>query len=291
MTPTQIQFDSAGMRINAWEWPAAGQPLLLLIHGGRDQARSWDFVAERLTDQFHVIAPDLRGHGDSEWSNEGQYDLADFVADSASVLLSLPSPVQLVGHSLGGNIALRLAAICPERVERLVAIEGLELPLTRDAAKSREPLARRFRHWLDNRLLLEARRPPLYASVEEAADRMAREFPQLDRAMIDHLALHSVRAIEGGFTWKFDNRTRLRPPIDSDSRDFDSLLTSINCPTLLLYGGKSWVPVPDPKRLALIHDLSLMRHESAGHWLHHDNPDRFASDIAAFLLHEKAPHA
>lgn len=291
MSPSPRQFDSAGVRINAWEWPVDGRPMLLLVHGGRDQARSWDFVAERLAGRFHIVAPDLRGHGDSQWSTEGQYDLADFVADSASVLVELPSPIHVVGHSLGGNIALRLAAIYPERVERLVAIEGLELPLTRDAAKHAEPLAGRFRKWLDERQAIERRQPPVYASVAAAADRMALEFPQLDRAMIDHLALHSVRPIEGGFTWKFDNRTRLRPPIDSDSRDFDALLTSIACPTLLLYGGSSWVPAPNPSRLAMISDHRLRRYEDAGHWLHHDHPDQFAADIAAFLLNEETDRA
>lgn len=291
MTPVSRLFDSAGVRINAWEWPAEGKPTLLLIHGGRDQARSWDFVAERLAARFHIVAPDLRGHGDSAWSDEGQYDLADFVADSASVLITLPSPIHVVGHSLGGNIALRLAAIYPDRVERLVAIEGLELPLTREAAKKAEPLAVRFRRWLDDRQAIERRLPPVYASVEAAAHRMAREFPQLDRAMIDHLALHSVRPINGGFTWKFDNRTRLRPPIDSDSRDFDALLGSITCPTLLIYGGKSWVPTPNPDRLALINDHRLQRYEDAGHWLHHDDPERFADDVAAFLLNEEIANA
>lgn len=291
MTPVRRQFESAGLQINAWEWPADGKPIVLLIHGGRDQARSWDFVADRLAGQFHLVAPDLRGHGDSVWSGEGQYDLADFVADSASVLTALSSSIHLVGHSLGGNIAIRLAAIYPDRIERLVAIEGLELPLTREAANKAEPLADRFRSWLDQRQALERRSPPVYPSIEATAERMAREFPELDRAMVDHLALHSVRPVDGGFTWKFDNRTRLRPPIDSDSRDFDALLSGINCPTLLLYGGQSWVPAPNADRLAQIRDHHLRRYEDAGHWLHHDDPDRFATDVSSFLLNKEIANA
>lgn len=291
MIPVQRQFESAGLRINAWEWPAEGKPIVLLIHGGRDQARSWDFIADRLVGQFHIVAPDLRGHGDSAWSGEGQYDLVDFVSDSASVLTALPSPVHLVGHSLGGNIALRLAAIYTDRVERLVAIEGLELPLTREAASETKPLADRFRSWLDQRQAREERSPPVYPTIAAAADRMAREFPQLDRAMIDHLALHSVRPVDGGFTWKFDNRTRLRPPMDSDSRDFDLLLDGISCPTLLLYGGNSWVPAPDPDRLARIRDHRISRYEDAGHWLHHDYPDRFAANVVSFLSNKETAYA
>lgn len=291
MMPIQRKFESAGLRINAWEWPAEGKPIVLLIHGGRDQARSWDFVVDRLADSFHIVAPDLRGHGDSAWSGEGQYDLTDYVADTASVLTSLPSRTHVVGHSLGGNIALRLAAIYPDRVGRLVAIEGLELPLTRDAAAKSEPLAARFRQWLDERQAIEHRAPPVYASIADAADRMAREFPQLGRAMIDHLALHSVRPVDGGITWKFDNRTRLRPPIDSDSRDFDSLLDGIICPTLLLYGGTSWVPAPNAERLARIRDHRIHRYEDAGHWLHHDHPERFAADVASFLSNKETAYA
>lgn len=284
MTPTARQLDASGILINIWEWPAESRPILLLIHGGRDQARSWDFIAERLAGHFHIVAPDLRGHGDSAWSHEGQYDLADFVADLAGVLVSLPAPVLVVGHSLGGNIALRLAAIYPDRINRVVAIEGLELPLTRDLEFSDKPLAGRFLEWLDQRQEIVRRRLPIYASVEAAAHRMASEFPKLGRAMIDHLALHSVRPHNGGFTWKFDNRTRLRPPIDSDSRDFDTLLTSIICPTLLIYGGASWIPAPQPRRLALLQDHRVRRFDRAGHWVHHDQPDLFAKQIAEFLL-------
>lgn len=291
MIPVQRQFESASLRINAWEWPARGKPIVLLIHGGRDQARSWDFIADRLVGHFHLVAPDLRGHGDSAWSGEGQYDLADFVSDSASVLTALSSPVHLVGHSLGGNIALRIAAIYPDLIDRLVAIEGLELPLTREAANKAEPLAHRFRSWLDQRQAGEQRSPPVYPTIAAAADRMAREFPQLGRAMIDHLAMHSVRPVDGGFTWKFDNRTRLRPPIDSDSRDFDTLLGEITCPTLLLYGGDSWVPAPDPDRLARIRGHRIHRYEDAGHWLHHDQPDRFATDVASFLSNKEIEYA
>ena len=272
---------SAGIKINSWAWPAAVSEQLLLIHGGRDQSRSWDFYAERLSNRFAVIAADLRGHGDSGWSPEGNYGLADMTADVGEVLQSMPGEVSIVGHSLGGHIALRLAAIFPERVKAVAAIECLELPEVR--GDRGVPLAQRLRTWFDERKGFEQKPPPLYPGLAAAAKRMAVRFPDLDGELVEHLARFSIREIPRGVTWKFDHRTRSRPPIDSDASDFDAMLTSIRCPVQLFYGDQSFVPLPQPSRLALLKQARLVRYADAGHWLHHQRLDRFSADTAAFL--------
>lgn len=272
---------SAGLRINSWIWPSSATHTVLLIHGGRDQSRSWDWYADRLRPTATIIAADLRGHGDSEWSPEGNYGLADMTADMGEVLLSLAGKVSIVAHSLGGNIALRLAAIFPERVKAVAAIECLELPEVRD--DSGTPLAERFRHWFDSRQQFAGKSPPVYPDLAAAAHRMADRFPGFPTSITDHLAEHSVRPVAGGYTWKFDHRTRSRPPLDSDSADFDAMLSSVLCPVLLFYGGKSFVPLPQPERLALLKRARLIRYPNAGHWLHHQELDRFAADTTAFL--------
>lgn len=272
---------SAGIPINSWVWPSNGAETVLLLHGGRDQSRSWDSYVAKLGDAFEFVAADLRGHGDSGWSPEGNYGLADLTADMAEVLQSLPGEVSIVAHSLGGNIALRLAAMFPERVKAVAAIECLELPEVRETGG--RMLAERARSWFDERKLFEAKAPPVYGDLAAVATRLARQYPYLDAVLIDHLAHFSVREVNGGYTWKFDHRSRTRPPIDSDGRDFDSMLESVRCPVLLFYGDESFVPLPQPWRLALLTSADLRRYPDAGHWLHHQQLERFCADTHAFL--------
>ena len=121
-------------------------PPLLLIHGGRDHARNWDWVALALRDAYHIIAPDLRGHGDSEWARGGQYAMIDYVLDMAQLLEQLQMfPITIIGHSLGGGIACQYSGTYPERVKQLVAIEGLGPP----PGHTRHGSApRRMREWI-----------------------------------------------------------------------------------------------------------------------------------------------
>src|SRR5512138_486408 len=105
--PTSHFYVSQRLRLHYVDWGNHGAPAIVLVHGGRDHARNWDWVARALRDDWHVIAPDLRGHGDSAWAIGGMYAIADFVLDLANLLALLgPEPVVLVGHSLGGAVSL-----------------------------------------------------------------------------------------------------------------------------------------------------------------------------------------
>ena len=127
--PTSNRFISQRLRLNYVDWGNYGAPPLILQHGGRDHCRSWDWVAEQLRHDWHVICPDLRGHGDSEWSPEGHYGMDAFVYDFAQLVHTLGyEKVTIIAHSLGGNIATRYTGLYPEKVEKLVNIEGLGPP-------------------------------------------------------------------------------------------------------------------------------------------------------------------
>jgi pimeloyl-ACP methyl ester carboxylesterase len=124
--PTSRIYFSQRLRLHYVDWGNPGAPPLLLVHGGQDHCRNWDWVAERLRDHWHIIAPDLRGHGDSQWSPDGSYTMAGYIYDLAQLIHQQQlAPVTILAHSLGGNIALRYAGIYPESVRRLIAIEGL----------------------------------------------------------------------------------------------------------------------------------------------------------------------
>ncbi len=124
--PTSRIYFSQRLRLHYVDWGNPDAPPLLLLHGGRDHCRNWDWVAEALRGEWHVIAPDLRGHGDSAWSQAGNYTMAAYIYDLAQLVHQQKlAPVTIVAHSLGGNISLRYAGLYPDHVRKLVAIEGL----------------------------------------------------------------------------------------------------------------------------------------------------------------------
>ena len=122
--PETMAYMSQGLRLNLCAWGDPAAPPLVLLHGVRDHARSWDLIAAAFADRHYVLAPDLRGHGDSEWAKGGFYPTEGYVFDLAELGERL-GRFALIGHSLGGNIGLRYAALYPEKVRRIVAIEGL----------------------------------------------------------------------------------------------------------------------------------------------------------------------
>ncbi len=127
--PTSHYFHSLRLKLHYVDWGNHDKPPLLLIHGGRDHARNWDWVALDLRRDYHVIAPDLRGHGDSQWAIGSSYSMVDYTLDVAQLLDALKLwPVTIIGHSLGGAIALQYTGTFPERVKKVVAIEGLGPP-------------------------------------------------------------------------------------------------------------------------------------------------------------------
>ena len=112
--PTSHYFYSQRLKLHYVDWGNADKPPLLLIHGGRDHARNWDWVAQDLRRDYHIIAPDLRGHGDSQWAIGGSYAMVDYTLDVAQLLDALGiEPITIIGHSLGGSIALQYTGTYP----------------------------------------------------------------------------------------------------------------------------------------------------------------------------------
>ncbi len=148
--PTSRIYFSQRLRLHYVDWGNPTAPPLLLLHGGRDHCRNWDWVATALRRDWHVLAPDLRGHGDSQWSPDGSYSTAAYVYDLAQLIHQQElAPVTIVAHSLGGNIAIRYTGVYPDNVRRLVAIEGLGPSPRQMAARSAIPIAERMQSWVD----------------------------------------------------------------------------------------------------------------------------------------------
>jgi pimeloyl-ACP methyl ester carboxylesterase len=285
--PTSHTYFSQRLRLHYVDWGNPDRPPLLLIHGGRDHCRNWDWTATALRDDWHVIAPDLRGHGDSQWSTDANYTMAGYIYDLAQLVHQQRlAPVTIVAHSLGGVIALRYAGIYPRTVARLIAIEGLGPPPAVLAEYRKKPIAERMDEWIREQRMLSGRLPRRYASIEDAFKRLQEENPHLTAEQARHLTEHGVNQNEDGtYSWKFDNYVRAFPPYDMSGQDVKELWGRIGCSTLLLYGKESrWAgdPVADG-RAALFRNARVVGVEGAGHWLHHDRLDEFLRIVREFL--------
>jgi len=209
--PTSHLYFSQRLRLHYVTWGNEGAPSLLLIHGGRDHCRNWDWVAERLADRYHIVAPDLRGHGDSEWATGASYNEVNYVYDIAQLVLQKKmAPVTIIAHSLGGSIALLYSGLFPETVAKVVAIEGLG-PSPEMLGRIRSmTIEQRVRSWIEMRREAAGRVARKYATFEDAVKRMKEENAHLDDAQARHLTLHgAVQNEDGTYSWKFDNFVRM----------------------------------------------------------------------------------
>lgn len=285
--PIARGFTSQRLQLNYWDWGNEAAPPLVLVHGGEDHARSLDALAAGLRDAFHVIAPDLRGHGDSAWTSDGVYAGPSFVLDLANLLRALGvARAALLGHSLGAAICLRFAGIFPESVAKLVAIEGVGHTPPALRAKLARPAADLWAGWVAEQQALAGRTRRSYPDIAEAAARMRAKNPRLSPELAHHLARFGLRRdAAGSYQWKFDPAIRSFLPVDISLADREALLGRIACPVLLAHGGQSWASDPAADGTASRFAQARVVHfPRGGHWLHHDEPEAFLAVARAFLL-------
>ncbi|HUC65556.1 MAG TPA: alpha/beta hydrolase [Stellaceae bacterium] len=287
--PTSRIYFSQRLRLHYVDWGNPGAPPLLLVHGGRDHCRNWDWVAQALRHDWHILAPDLRGHGDSQWSPDGSYSMAAYIYDLAQLIHQQElAPVTIVAHSLGSMITLRYTGIYPEHVRKLVAIEGLGVAPRSMVERAKQPIAERMSRWIEEQRGLSGRLPRRYASIDEALKRMQEANRFLSPEQARHLTQHGVNQNEDGtYSWKFDNYVRAWPPYDMAVSEVEQLWSRIDCPTLLVYGKESWASNPlEDGRITYFKTARVESFDKAGHWVHHDRLDAFVDLVRDFLREE-----
>jgi len=284
--PTSQSYISQRLRLHYVDWGNPTAPPLLLIHGGQDHCRNWDWVAQELRGDYHIIAPDLRGHGDSAWSPSGEYGMSAYVYDVAQLIHQQNlAPVRIIAHSMGGNVALRYAGVYPETVTKLVSIEGLGPSPAMMRRREETSAPRRMRGWIEQKRGFAGRTPRRYATIEDAFHRMQEENKHLTPEQARYLTVHGAAQNEDGtYSWKFDNYCRSNSPTDLAPKDLHELWSNIACPVLFVNGKESWASNPERDgRMKHFRDGRVVEFEGAGHWVHHDRLDAFLETVRAFL--------
>ena len=261
-----------------WNESQDDKPWLALVHGFLDSAWSWEHVAPLLTSSFKVIAPDLRGHGDS--SNiglGGYYHFVDYIADLKSLLNKVThAPVCMVGHSLGGVIASFYAGIYPKEIQSLVLLEGL------GPSESSVPLPDRIVKWLDTWNTQSKRPNKTYASVSEAAKRLQKTDPLLSEDVAKRLAGKLTKPSNEHVVFKHDPLHMTRAPYPFLVDTAAQFWQRIEAPTLLVDGEKSRFKKEahdTERRTSYFPNKSSKTVQNAGHWMQLHQPKAVADLI------------
>ena len=282
-----------GLRLHLTTWgepedASAERPPLVMLHGWMDVGASFQFVVDALAEPRRVIAPDWRGFGLSERPAADCYWFPDYLADLDALLDALlpGQAVDLLGHSMGGNIAMIYAGVRPQRVRRLVNLEGFGLPESKP-----EQAPRRYQHWLDELRAPQALRR--YTSLDAVAERLRKTNPALAPARASWLAQHWSRQADDG-QWEIlaDPAHRITNPVLYRKDEVLACWRRIAAPLLWVEGdrtdterwwGDRYTKTEFHERLSVVPQVETHLLADAGHMLHHDQPEALARRLEAFL--------
>lgn len=287
--PTSRYETLRGLRAHALQWNGDDSlPLRVLLHGWMDLAASFQFLVDAFSSDAPVLAIDWRGFGHSQPGGHDAYWFADYLGDLQAWLdlVSPDEPVDLVAHSMGGNIAMLFAGVRPQRVRRLVNLEGFGMP-DNPPSVSPERLAR----WLDE--LREPARLADYASRDAVAARLRKNNRRLSADKADWLAGHwGAEQPDGRWQLRADPVQKRSHAVLYRKAEALACWQRIAAPVLFVegeddslaaYWGERYPRTELLERLAVVPQLRHERLMDCGHMLHHDQPERLAALIEAFL--------
>ncbi|HEY4138972.1 MAG TPA: alpha/beta hydrolase, partial [Casimicrobiaceae bacterium] len=283
MKPALSTFvELRGMRHRVLTWGDPSAPTIFMLHGWMDVGASFQFLVDAFTRDWRVVAPDLRGFGGSQWQPQG-YWFYDYIADLEALVdhYSPGESIDLLGHSLGGNIVMQYAGVRPARVRRVVSLEGFGIP-----AESSDLAPTKVAKWLDALRTMPEFQP--YTGLASVADRLQKNNSRLKREQAEFLAAHWAEATSDGARLISDPRHKLPFPIIYRMDEVAAIWRNVQAPTLWVAAAQTtilrWLERgaqvrPDGdgfdvvrQRLANIKDARLEIVVDAGHMLHHDQP-------------------
>jgi len=296
MTPTQHWVDANGVQLSVLELGAADAPPLVMLHGMRDVAASLLPVAEPLAGRFRVILPELRGHGASD--QPGCYTMEHYLFDMNKVMDALGiADAHWFGHSLGGQILARFAAVFPARVRTAILVEGLGPPDRPGDDDETRWLTGHGAHLLETLGVPQRQRP--LPSVEFAAERLLANNLRLEPAQAQALAAHATRRNAADeLVWAFDPRVRSVFVARTRRVDVEPYWRKVRCPVLVVSGDlaheywRAQIPLEWDGRFApgeleaRVRTFANPEHVAlpgAGHMVHFDQPEALTRATIDFL--------
>jgi pimeloyl-ACP methyl ester carboxylesterase len=278
--------------VRVWGAPSPDQIPLVMVHGWMDVAASFQFVVDALSRDHYVIAPDWRGYGQTPAGGVDNFWFPDYLAD-LEFLLDHYAPgiqVNLVGHSMGGNVAMLYSGVRPERIRRLVNLEGFGMPAT-----TPDQAPGRFAMWMDELKKLHAGHMDLkaYNGPEGVARRLMKTNPRLGQDKATWLAQHwahedaqgkwrilgdPAHKITNAQLYRVDELMEIYRRISMPVLSVEASSSSLD----LWWKGK-YTLAQYHERLKTVPRVEIARIEDAGHMMHHDQPEVLAALIERFI--------
>jgi len=287
-----VPIRNLNYHVRVWGEPSPDKTPLVIVHGWMDVAASYQFVVDALSHNHYVIAPDWRGYGQTPSGGVDNFWFPDYLAD-LDFLLDHYAPqtqVNLVGHSMGGNVAMLYAGVRPQRIRRLVNLEGFGMPAT-----TPDEAPGRYARWMDDLKKLHRGEMALkaYDTVDGVARRLMKTNPRLGADKANWLAQHWARqdaqgkwAILGDPAHKVSHAQLYR------LEEVQAIYARISMPVLMveasddsmaLWWKGKFTLAEHHERIRVVPQLEIVRVEDAGHMLHHDQPQALAALIERFL--------
>ncbi len=278
--------------VRVWGEPSPDRPPLVLVHGWMDVAASWQFMVDAMGEDRHIIAPDWRGFGLTRGPATDNYWFPDYLADLDALLdhYAVDQPIDLVGHSMGGNVVMVYAGVRPQRIRRLVNLEGFGMPATRPAQAPG-----RYAQWLDELKALRRGDMDLkaYDSLDGVARRLMKTNPRLTEDKARWLAGEWAQPDDQG-QWRIlgDPAHKVVNAQLYRLDEVQEVFARITAPLLSVTAsddslGQWWkgryTLEEYRQRLKVVPDLREAHLDDAGHMLHHDQPQALARLIETFL--------
>ena len=287
-----VPIRNLSYHVRIWGEPAPDKTPLVMVHGWMDVAASYQFMVDALAHSHYVIAPDWRGYGQTPSGGVDNFWFPDYLAD-LDFLLDHYAPqgqVNLVGHSMGGNVAMLYAGVRPERIRRLVNLEGFGMPAT---TPDEAPV--RYVKWMNDLKKLHRGEMDLkaYNSVDGVARRLMKTNPRLGQDKANWLAQHWAHENDQG-KWRIlgDAAHKISNAQLYHVDEVLEIYRRISMPTLAVEASDSSLDLwwkgkftlaQYHERLKVVPQVEIVKIENAGHMMHHDQPEHLAALIENFL--------
>jgi len=274
-SPTDKYIKVNDLKFHYLEWGDQKNPTIILVHGIAQTCHSWDFIALGLSEKYRVIALDLRGHGDSDWSLSKDYSVDTYSDDLHKIIEKIDiDNFILIGLSIGGKTSFTYASIHPQKIRALVIVDAA--PENMQAGYKNMAKFMKQKDELD--------------SIDEFIDRILKYNPRRSRIQARGSIIHNIKQLKNGkWTWKYDSYFRTpqneTPNPDKIAKILWNRIENVICPTLIVRGAQSdLVSGKITEKMSVnMKKATLVTVENAGHLVPGDNPSGFQIAITNFI--------